>query len=157
MVESNKAAGSSPLSPPVVKSEGSYSSQSTSSSPQTATFTAAIIISTYPDEQSILNLARELVANKKICACVNFFPVRSLYQWKEKIEDQNEFLAIFKTSRLLANAVKFEIKKSHPYEVPEIMELSISDISQDYLSWIISITNSDANSNIDSIKEKDYQ
>jgi periplasmic divalent cation tolerance protein len=96
-----------------------------------------LIISTYPDEESVVKVARILVANKKLCACVNFTKVRSLYSWKNKLEDQEEFIALFKTTNLTANKLKFEINNSHPYEVPEIVELKMGDVSKGYLSWMI--------------------
>ena len=96
-----------------------------------------LIISTYPDEESVVKVAKMLVANKKLCACVNFAKVRSLYSWKNKLEDQEEFIALFKTTNLAVNKLKFEINNSHPYEVPEIVELKMNDVSKGYLSWMI--------------------
>ena len=96
-----------------------------------------LIISTYPDEESVVKVARMLVADKKLCACINFAKVRSLYSWKNKLEDQEEFIALFKTTNLIANKLKFEINNTHPYEVPEIVELKMSDVSMAYLSWMI--------------------
>jgi periplasmic divalent cation tolerance protein len=100
-----------------------------------------LIISTYPDEESVVKVAKMLIANKKkLCACVNFAKVRSLYSWKNKLEDQEEFIALFKTTNLAANKLKFEINNSHPYEVPEIVELKMNDVSKAYLSWMIGST-----------------
>jgi periplasmic divalent cation tolerance protein len=63
---------------------------------------------------------------------------RSLYSWKNKLEDQEEFIALFKTTNLAANKLKFEINNNtHAYEVPEIVELKMSDVSKAYLSWMI--------------------
>jgi periplasmic divalent cation tolerance protein len=99
-----------------------------------------LIISTYPDEESVIKVAKMMIANKKLCACVNFAKVRSLYSWKNKLEDQEEFIALFKTTNLTANKLKFEINNTHPYEVPEIVELKMSDVSKAYLSWMIGST-----------------
>ena len=99
-----------------------------------------LIISTYPDEDSVIKVAKMMVANKKLCACVNFAKVRSLYSWKNKLEDQEEFIALFKTTNLTAKKLKLEINNTHPYEVPEIAELKMSDVSKAYLSWMIGST-----------------
>ena len=99
-----------------------------------------LIISTYPDEESVVKVAKMMIANKKLCACVNFAKVRSLYSWKNKLEDQEEFIALFKTTNLTANKLKIEINNTHPYEVPEIVELKMSDVSKAYLSWMIEST-----------------
>jgi periplasmic divalent cation tolerance protein len=63
-----------------------------------------------------------------------------LYSWKNKLEDQEEFIALFKTTNLTANKLKIEINNTHPYEVPEIVELKMSDVSKAYLSWMIEST-----------------
>ena len=99
-----------------------------------------LIISTYPDEESVVRVAKMMIANKKLCACVNFAKVRSLYSWKNKLEDQEEFIALFKTTNLTANKLKSEINNTHPYEVPEIVELKMSYVSKAYLSWMIGST-----------------
>jgi periplasmic divalent cation tolerance protein len=101
-----------------------------------------IILSTFSDEQSVRALAK-LALDAKLCACVNFTKVRSLYSWKGKQEDQDEVLALFKTTRRSASKLKKVISSNHPYEVPEIVELKMSDVSPSYLSWLVAETSSD--------------
>jgi periplasmic divalent cation tolerance protein len=96
-----------------------------------------LIISTYPDEESVVKVAKMLVASKKLCACVNFAKIRSFYSWKNKLEDQEEYIALFKTTNLAANKLKLEINNTHPYDVPEIVELKMTGVSKAYLSWMI--------------------
>jgi periplasmic divalent cation tolerance protein len=95
-----------------------------------------IIMSTFPDQESILNVAQDLIVKKKLCACINLIKVRSLYVWNNKLEDQQEFMALFKTTKLSADKLKLEIKKFHPYEVPEIIEIKMNDVYKTYMSWI---------------------
>jgi periplasmic divalent cation tolerance protein len=66
--------------------------------------------------------------------------VRSIYFWHDKLEDHEEFVAFFKTTTLAAAQLKSEIKKIHPYEVPEILELNIKNVSKPYLSWLVEST-----------------
>ena len=99
-----------------------------------------IIISTFPDQESILKIAKDLIVNKKLCACINLTKTRSLYLWKDTLEDQEEFIAFFKTTKLSADKLKSEIKKMHPYEVPEIVELKMNVVSKSYMSWMIEVT-----------------
>lgn len=96
---------------------------------------AAIIISTYPDKKSILKIAN-IVVKKRLAACVNFTKIYSIYTWEGKIENTQEFLALFKTTTEAKTSLKKEIKKSHPYQVPEIMELEINSINKSYLDWL---------------------
>jgi periplasmic divalent cation tolerance protein len=100
-----------------------------------------IIISTFPTEECIRKLAEDLLVNKKICACVNYARVQSLYIWKNKLEDHAEFLTLFKTTNQRSDELKSEIRKKHPYETPELIELKMNDVSEPYLTWMAHSTN----------------
>jgi periplasmic divalent cation tolerance protein len=98
-----------------------------------------IILSTFPNEKSVADIASKVVAGR-LCACVNFAQVRSIYSWRGRMEDQKEFIALFKTTAKSAKKLKAEIARLHPYEVPEIVELKMSDVSRSYLSWLVEST-----------------
>src|SRR4029079_10984685 len=100
-----------------------------------------IILSTFPSKESVADMAKHVVS-LKLCACVNFTEIRSIYSWRGKIQDQPEFIAFFKTTAKSAKKLKAEIAKLHPYEVPEIVELKMSDVSKSYLSWLAESTDS---------------
>jgi len=102
---------------------------------------AVIILSTFPSEESVAIVAKKVVENR-LCACVNFTEIRSIYTWKGKIEDQHEFIALFKTTRRSSKKLKAAIASQHPYDVPEIVELKTSDVSKSYMSWLAESTNS---------------
>ena len=99
-----------------------------------------IIISTYPDKKSISKIANDLVKNK-IAACVNISEISSVYSWKNKVENTSEYLAIFKTMTKSKIILKKKIKETHPYDVPEIVEIDVASINQSYLNWLIESTN----------------
>ena len=100
----------------------------------------AIIISTYPDKKSVTKIANELVKNKTI-ACVNISKISSIYSWKGKIENTSEYIVIFKTTAKNKKILKKQIKETHPYDVPEIVEIDVSSINKPYLDWLIESTN----------------
>ena len=108
-----------------------------------------IIISTFPSEESVADIAKKVIGNK-LCACVNFTKIRSVYSWQGKIEDQAEFIAIFKTTAKSARKLKTEIARLHPYDVPEIVELEMADVSKPYLSWLVESTDGVAKKRHDS-------
>src|SRR5918912_3419707 len=99
-----------------------------------------LVISTYPNEESIVEISNNLIIAKKLCACISLTKVRSIYYWNNKLENQEEFIVFFKTTKLCTKRLKDEIKKLHPYEVPEILELKIDDVCRDYLSWLVQST-----------------
>ena len=94
-----------------------------------------VIVSTYPDKKSISQVAH-VVVEKKLAACVNYTKINSIYSWKDKIEDVEEFLALFKTTAKSKQKLKEAIAKSHPYHVPEIVELKMDDTNIPYMKWL---------------------
>jgi periplasmic divalent cation tolerance protein len=98
-----------------------------------------IIISTFPVKESTLTTAKQLL-NKRLCACVNLMKVRSIYYWDNKLEDQEEYLVLFKCTSSTVKDLKSELEGVHPYEVPEIVEIRMNDVSDSYLSWLAEST-----------------
>ncbi len=98
-----------------------------------------IIISTYPNKNSINKIANELVKNK-IVACVNITKISSIYSWQGKIKNTSEYLALFKTTQKNKKSLKEKIKATHPYEIPEIAEINITSINKSYLKWLVEST-----------------
>ena len=94
----------------------------------------SIIISTFQTRKSANKIAKEMIS-RKLCACVNIIKINSFYYWKEKIQSDNEYLCFFKT--VSSTKLKKELKKIHPYEVPEIIEVKIDTIDKEYLGWLI--------------------
>jgi periplasmic divalent cation tolerance protein len=100
----------------------------------------ALVISTYPDKKSVSKVANKLV-KEKVAACVNITKISSVYSWEGKVENANEYLAIFKTTQKNKAKLKEQIKKTHPYKVPEIAEIDITNINKPYLAWLADSTN----------------
>jgi periplasmic divalent cation tolerance protein len=98
-----------------------------------------MLVSTYPNKKSISKIANKLV-REKLVACVNMTKISSVYSWQGKIENADEFLAIFKTTQKNKTKVKNQIKTTHPYKVPEIAEIQINSINKPYLDWLIEST-----------------
>jgi len=94
-----------------------------------------MIISTYPDKESVSRVAN-IAVESKLAACVNYTPINSVYSWKGKIEDTKEFLALFKTTKDAKQKLKEMITRSHPYTVPEIVEIKMDDINLLYVKWL---------------------
>ena len=99
-----------------------------------------LIISTYPNKKLILKISNELVKTK-IIACVNISKIDSVYSWNGKIQNSSEYIAIFKTIKKNKTKLKKKITETHPYDVPEIVEIDVTSINKSYLNWLIESTN----------------
>lgn len=91
---------------------------------------------TYPSEKEAERIVQHLL-KKKLIACANIFPIRSLYTWKGKLEDTQEVASLLKTRKENGPLVKKEIEKMHPYEVPCIEKFS-TEANAAYASWVLS-------------------
>ena len=60
----------------------------------------------------------------------------SIYRWRSKIEEAEEYGVFFKTQKHLYDKVEAYIKENHPYEVPEIIAWPIQRGLPVYLDWI---------------------
>ena len=102
-----------------------------------------LVQTTLPDEASARALARVLVETR-LAACVTLgAPVESLYHWRGAIEHPREVPLVAKTRAGLFNALADAIRAGHPYELPEILAVSITDGTSDYLAWIDANTRPD--------------
>ncbi|MBM3896991.1 MAG: divalent-cation tolerance protein CutA [Thaumarchaeota archaeon] len=100
---------------------------------------AKIILSTYPSREEAKKAARGAVSGR-LAACVNIVRIDSAYTWKGKIEEAEEFLAIYKTTTAKAAKLRKFIESKHSYEVPEIITLNISNVSEKYMQWLVEST-----------------
>ena len=81
-------------------------------------------------------IAQHLV-DTKLAACVQITgPTTSIYRWKGKVENAQEWLCLIKTRDDLFKKVEAAIKKLHPYETPEIIAMPIVKGSKEYMKWI---------------------
>ena len=95
-----------------------------------------VVFSTCGSEQDAMKVARALV-EAKVAACVNILPnIRSVYRWKDAIEEESEWMLMIKSSRSLFAQLQAELRKVHSYEVPEVLAIPVVDGSAEYLSWL---------------------
>jgi periplasmic divalent cation tolerance protein len=69
-------------------------------------------------------------------ACVNLFPLNSIYLWQGKINQDQEYQLMIKTDLSKFDELAATIKTLHSYEVPEIIAVPIIAGSKTYLDWL---------------------
>ena len=95
-----------------------------------------LVLCTCPDQPSATSIAQTLI-NEQLAACVNIVPgIMSVYRWQGKIEKSSELLLLIKTKQTALPRIETTIIDRHPYELPEIISIPISNGLTDYLSWI---------------------
>lgn len=95
-----------------------------------------LILSTFPDASSAKEAARRLVEKRLAACCSVIGGLASTYWWKGKIEEEREALLIVKTSAELYQKAEEQIRRLHPYEVPEIACFRAEAVLPEYLNWL---------------------
>ena len=99
-----------------------------------------LVITTMPDEDAARALGTALV-EARLAACVNIGPpVTSIYRWQGRVEQGAEHMLTIKTTASRLAALEAGIVARHPYELPEVIAVPITDGLSDYLAWIESCT-----------------
>jgi periplasmic divalent cation tolerance protein len=95
-----------------------------------------LVLTTASSKEEARRLAKTLV-ERRLAACVNIVPnINSIYRWKEKVEESQEFLLLMKTTESAIPKLRDAIQELHSYEVPECIVLLIEEGSAAYLDWI---------------------
>jgi len=87
------------------------------------------------DEGEAKKIGRILV-EERLAACVNIFPIQSVYRWKGKVEESREVGMFAKTKEELVDEVIKRLKELHSDEVPCVVCLGIEKGNEDFLEWI---------------------
>ena len=73
---------------------------------------------------------------KKLAACINMFPIESMYWEDGEIQENTEFVILVKTSDGNFEKVEKEIIKLHSYYTSAIFSWKIDKINKKYDSWL---------------------
>jgi periplasmic divalent cation tolerance protein len=101
---------------------------------------AIVVLVTVPTPDRAAEIARVLV-EERLAACGNVVPgLRSIYRWEGEVQEDDEALLLLKTTRARFEALRDRVLALHPYEVPEVIALSVEAGSAAYLGWIAAET-----------------
>jgi len=95
-----------------------------------------LVLTNLPDQASAKRIAEALVENHA-AACVNILAeCNSVYRWQGKVEIANEVPLLIKTTRTAYSQLEKIIREHHPYELPEIIAVSVDAGLPGYLQWV---------------------
>jgi periplasmic divalent cation tolerance protein len=96
----------------------------------------AVALTTAPSNEVAERLACTLV-DEGLAACVNLVPgVVSIYRWEGQRERAQEILCVIKTRLGAVDRLRARLVELHPYQVPELVVLEVTDGLPAYLGWV---------------------
>jgi periplasmic divalent cation tolerance protein len=94
------------------------------------------VITSVGSEEQALDIAHALV-QRRLAACVNILPgARSVFRWKGKVQQDNEFILLIKTLETNFEAVRGAIKELNAYELPEIVGFPATKADAAFAAWV---------------------
>ena len=94
-----------------------------------------IIYTTVSSTEQAELIAQTLIV-ERLVACVNLWPITSMYTWNEKIEKTTEVGMFLKTSKAGQEALYQRLLELHPYECPAIITLDIAHTYPAFAQWV---------------------
>ncbi len=95
----------------------------------------SIVYITAGSMEEAKSIGKTLV-EERLAACVNIFPITSIFRWKDKIDEAEEFGMFVKTKTDRVEDLEKRVKQLHSYEVPCVISIKLDRGSADYLEWI---------------------
>jgi len=98
--------------------------------------TIDLVIVTHPDILAARALVERLVREHWI-ACGHILPAGiSVFFWEGEVRTAEEVTLVLKSVAENRAELEMEIRKEHPYTVPEILFVSVDQGNADYLAWV---------------------
>ena len=95
-----------------------------------------VVLVTCPTSPVARRLANHLITHR-LAACVNIVGgVESIFRWKGKTQRCREILLVIKTTRARFASLQRTILSLHPYDVPEVIALTVVAGHRPYLQWV---------------------
>ena len=99
-----------------------------------------LIVTNFPEKKQAVTFAKKIV-DDRLAACVNILSTcTSVYSWQGKTESTEEIPVLIKTQKQHYTNVEKVITAIHPYELPEIIAVSLDGGLPAYLRWIAHTT-----------------
>ena len=101
---------------------------------------ANLVYITASSEKEALDIGKTLVS-ERLAASVNIInPVRSLYWWEGKIQDEQEVVIVAKTGSGLVEKLTERVISRHSYICPCVVSIPIEKGNPAFLDWIEEVT-----------------
>lgn len=95
----------------------------------------ACVVTTVNTLAAARKLAQKIL-KARLAACVQLIPMESHYVWKGRSERASEIQIVMKTRADAFKKIETFVKKNHPYETPELIQIPIPRGAKSYFDWI---------------------
>ncbi len=93
--------------------------------------------------QRVANGIAEKAVEQRLAACANVEgPMMSTYRWKGVVEQAWEFVLWLKAPEANFQKIETLVKDQHPYDVPAITALPLTQVNAPYAEWVAENTDS---------------
>lgn len=94
-----------------------------------------LVRTTLPTLPAAQALARRLV-QQRVAGCAHVTPTESVYRWKGKLQQEQEFVVEARTTlKLQAHAVAM-MEEGHPYDTPLVEAWPVAQVPRRYAAWL---------------------
>ena len=98
-----------------------------------------LVLVTCPPDRA--QAVADALVEERVAACVNVVThLQSVYRWKGAVHRDAEALLLAKTTRDRFEALKQAVLRHHPYELPEVIALTVDRGHAPYLEWVVEST-----------------
>jgi periplasmic divalent cation tolerance protein len=94
-----------------------------------------LIYTTCKDTEQAKDLGRKIL-KARVAACVNVWPMESMYWNDEEIVERAEAVLIIKTSEPKIAEIEEFLEKHHTYSIPFIGTINVHRINLKYREWM---------------------
>ncbi|HEX5542570.1 MAG TPA: divalent-cation tolerance protein CutA [Micromonospora sp.] len=95
------------------------------------------VVTTVVDDRSAADRMAAAAVAERLAACAQVGDqVESTYWWRSAVETAREWSVQFKTAPDRAAALVEQVRDAHPYDVPEILVVSVGSGNPDYAAWV---------------------
>lgn len=86
-------------------------------------------------EEEALKISRSLV-RERLCACTNYWPIRSVYEWNGQLSEDGEVALLAKTTAERVEQVFLRVLELHSYELPCLLSVRPDRVDRVYADWV---------------------
>ena len=95
-----------------------------------------LVLTNLPNRETAMTIARALI-DGRFAACVTVpAGATSVYRWQGAVESADETPLLIKTTCARYPSLEAELRRLHPYELPEIIAVPLARGLPDYLQWV---------------------